>query len=225
MPRAQAVLYEVVGKDELAAAEHERASHEDDFLYAEWMERLGRKGRETVPSPGHCRAERRAHAGGRERAELSAVGTDAVAGVADDGGALVVRHPCGGDPFRPFGQRDIVSVRFDEELAVREGGQLHPVPEDAQVVWIAVEDHGDVRGRRGGDMVLDELGRAVRRAVVGDDYLERAVRLRERPIERGADPLALVVAQQAKGDKWAFHANSYPLGRHRNGAKNVHASA
>ena len=108
---------------------------------------------------------------------------------------------------------------------MREGGQLHPVPEDAQVVWIAVEDHGDIRGRMGGDIVLDELGRTIRRAVVGDDNLERAVRLRERPIERGADPLALVVAQQAKGNERTFHADAYPLCFRRNGANSVQASA
>ena len=159
------------------------------------MQHIGQEGRVTITPPGHQCTDGRIDARGGQDAERSPLEVDSISRVTDGRCAFAVRQPRSDDLFRPVGKRDVIAVRFDEEFAVCARGELHPVGEHTDVLRIPVEDHGDVSWRMRCDLVLDELCRTVNRTIVGNDDFKRTVCLRECRLQRGADPLALVVAQ------------------------------
>ena len=132
-------LQEGFVEDEFSA-EHHRAFGERNVVSAARLQHVGRERRVAVSSPGHQRAGGRFGARGRYAAERAALGIDPVRRVADDGGALAVRQPRRNDFLRSVGKRDVVSVRLDEQFAVRTRGEFHPIGEHADVRRVAVED-------------------------------------------------------------------------------------
>ena len=161
-PGTEPVQDEPVGNDELAAAEHHGAFCKRHVFHAVGANRLRRKRRVAVASPGHQGTEWLFRARGGQRAERTAASVDAVPGVADDRGALAVGQPCRDNPLRPLRKGDVVAAGHHEKVAVREGERLQPVSHDAKVGGVVVENDRDVRRRVGGDVVLDEFRRAVR---------------------------------------------------------------